>query len=252
MSVGFGLVPYGIGDWGSEGTVIPDTGSIGIQSTAPVVDSGVVPTGGAVIVGSAPSVIVIGSAKIPGSGALGLVGHAPSLLQDYRIVPAANDLILAGGLPDIDISSVITVPTGSASIVGAAPLAVVGTIVQPGAADLSLVGQSPEQDSAITPATANVLVQGHAPGVAQSEVITPSGATVIIGGIPSVVVRGSAKTPGTVALSLVGHAPEIAQSRVITPPSGALVLGGNAPIIKNPNWVTIDDSQTPNWQLIAA
>lgn len=252
MSVGYGLVPYGIGDWGSENTVIPDTGNLSIQSTAPVVDSGVIPTGGAVLIGSAPSVVVVERVKTPGSGSLGLVGHAPSLLQDFRIVPAANDLVLVGGLPDLDISSVITVPTQALSIVGAAPVAVVGQVAQPGTGALNVIGQAPGQDVSIIPGSVSLNLQGNAPGVAQSEVITPSGSAAIVGGIPSVVVEGSVKVPGTAALSIVGIAPGIAQSLVITPPSGALTVAGNAPIIDSPNWVIIDDSQTPNWQLIAA
>jgi hypothetical protein len=31
-----------------------------------------------------------------------------------------------------------------------------------------------------------------------------------------------------------------------------LSLVGSAPVLKNPNWVNIDDSQTANWVAVAA
>ena len=117
---------------------------------------------------------------------------------------------------------------------------------------MSTVGHLPIQDYGIPTQTGAIGITGNAPGVAESEVITPTGGAVIVGGIPSVVVRGSVKTPITAALTLVGAAPKVSQSRVITPPTGAIAITGSAPIINNPNWVNIDDSQTPNWQLIAA
>ena len=252
MSVGYGLVPYGIGGWGSEGVVIPDAGNLSVQSAAPVVDSGVIPTGGAVITGSAPVVLVVGNVKQPGSGQVSTVGHLPSILIDYRVQPAANDAVLQGYPIDIELSSVITPATGVVSLTGVAPTVAEGRLAFPGTGSLTAAGQTPEQDSSITPAGASLSLVGAAPGVAQSEVITPTGGAVIIGGIPGVVVQGSVKTPGTASLSLVGAAPTVAQSRIITPSTGSLSLSGNTPIINNPNWVTINDNQTPNWTLIAA
>jgi hypothetical protein len=35
---------------------------------------------------------------------------------------------------------------------------------------------------------------------------------------------------------------------VARPGSGALTLVGAAPVIKNPNWIPINDNQTANWQ----
>jgi hypothetical protein len=263
VAAGYGITPYGIGDWGSENTVIPDTNSLSIQTTAPVVDSGVIPTGGAVLVGSAPSVVIFERIKIPGSAVLGIVGHAPTVLQNFRITPAANDSILVGAAPEIDLSTIITPSTATVSVVGAASTAVIGQIAQPGTGALNILGHAPEQDFSLTPGSASVNLQGDVPGVAQSEVITPSGLVSIIGGIPSVVVQGSVRVPGVASVSLVGFAPTVTQSLVLTPSSGVLVIVGIAPIIDSPNWVIIDDSQTPrwtdisdtqtpNWQLIAA
>ena len=67
MSVGYGIVPYGIGDWGSLYTVIPDTGAISSQGNAPIVDTGVVPTGETLLIGSAPVVVIIERVKTPGT-----------------------------------------------------------------------------------------------------------------------------------------------------------------------------------------
>jgi hypothetical protein len=67
-----------------------------------------------------------------------------------------------------------------------------------------------------------------------------------------VIIRGQIRIPSTRALSLVGQIPGVAQSKLITPPTGQLVLVGGTPIIKNPNWVNIDDSQTANWVAVAA
>jgi hypothetical protein len=46
--------------------------------------------------------------------------------------------------------------------------------------------------------------------------------------------------------------PAVAQSKVIRPAAGQLNLVGSAPVLKNPNWVNIDDSQTANWVAVAA
>jgi hypothetical protein len=48
----------------------------------------------------------------------------------------------------------------------------------------------------------------------------------------------------------VGVAPGVAVSKVITPSTGQLVLVTSRPIIQNPNWVNINDSQIPNWSSI--
>jgi len=85
------------------------------------------------------------------------------------------------------------------------------------------------------------------PGVAEGQVVTPTGGAVVVGSAPVVLVSGLVKTPATATLDLFGRIPTVAQSRVIRPPSGQLVLVGGVPVLKNPNWVSIDDSQTPNW-----
>jgi hypothetical protein len=58
--------------------------------------------------------------------------------------------------------------------------------------------------------------------------------------------------PGTGSASFVGSVPGTATSKVITPPTRAVAIVGFSPTLQNPNWVIIDDSQTPNWQPVAA
>jgi hypothetical protein len=96
------------------------------------------------------------------------------------------------------------------------------------------------------------MFQGHAPSLVREEVVTPTGGAVLIGSAPVVIVRESVKTPGSGAVNILGFVPDVTQSRVITPASGNLFLVGSAPVLKNPNWVNIDDSQTANWVAVAA
>jgi hypothetical protein len=70
MAVGYGLTPYGAGDWGSESSFVPGVGALSIQSEAPIVHTGIIPSGGAVLIGSAPVVVVIERVKTPGAGAV--------------------------------------------------------------------------------------------------------------------------------------------------------------------------------------
>jgi hypothetical protein len=215
VAAGYGITPYGIGDWGSENTVIPDTNSLSIQTTAPVVDSGVIPTGGAVLVGSAPSVVIFERIKIPGSAVLGIVGHAPTVLQNFRITPAANDSILVGGqlqkliyLPllrhpqrryqwleqrqqhthQVCIFCYISNIYRCGILAGVAPLSVVGDIFQPGRV-CKCSWPNAETATTYTPGTGSINVQGHAPSLVREEVVTPTGGAVLIGSAPVVIVR---------------------------------------------------------------
>jgi hypothetical protein len=79
VAAGYGLTPYGIGDWGSENSFVPGVGTLSIQSQPPIVQTGIIPSGGAVLIGSAPVVIVIERVKTPGTGVLGFVGELPQL-----------------------------------------------------------------------------------------------------------------------------------------------------------------------------
>jgi hypothetical protein len=164
VAAGYGITPYGIGDWGSENSFVPGVGALSIQSQPPIVQTGIIPSGGAVLIGSAPVVIVIERVKTPGTGVLGFVGELPQLRIDFFATPAANDAVITG----------------------------------------------------------------HAPSLAFSSISQ------------------------TLAVNILGRVPAVAQSKVITPAAGQLNLVGSAPVLKNPNWVNIDDSQTANWVAVAA
>ena len=77
MAAGYGLVPYSEGDWGSESSFVPGSGSLSAQSDAPNVNTGIIPTGGATIIGSAPVVAVIERVKTPDSAAVAIASEAP-------------------------------------------------------------------------------------------------------------------------------------------------------------------------------
>jgi hypothetical protein len=83
VAAGYGITPYGIGDWGSENSFVPGVGALSIQSQPPIVQTGIIPSGGAVLIGSAPVVIVIERVKTPGTGVLGFVGELPQLRIDF-------------------------------------------------------------------------------------------------------------------------------------------------------------------------
>ena len=51
MAAGYGITPYGIGDWGSENSFVPGVGALSIQSQPPIVQTGIIPSGGAVLIG---------------------------------------------------------------------------------------------------------------------------------------------------------------------------------------------------------
>ena len=312
MAAGYGVTPYGEGDWGSENSFVPGVGTLSIQSEPPIVQTGIIPSGGAVLVGSAPVVIVVERVKTPDTAVVALAGQVPEVRTDFFIQPAANDAVITGFAPEGEQSAVLNPPTGAVSLVGAAPSLAVAIVVDtgaldlvgqtpeqgesvipsvgavvlagaapslgftiepavgsitaagvapivvdeqvriPGTADLDLVGQAPRLDSGVVPGVGSLVAAGFAPDVSQGEVVTPTGGAVLIGSAPVVIVRESVKTPLTRALVLVGQIPGVAQSKVITPPTGQLVLVGSAPVLKNPNWVNIDDSQTANWVAVAA
>jgi hypothetical protein len=117
---------------------------------------------------------------------------------------------------------------------------------------LNLAGVAPSLALTVVVPSGSLNVLGFAPQLTENKIVTPTGGTTVLGSAPSVVVAGKIFVPATGSLSIVGSAPSVPISRVITPPTRALVLLGSAPTLQNPNWVIIDDSQTPNWQPIAA
>jgi hypothetical protein len=102
VSAGYGLTPYGEGDWGSENSFVPSAGLVSIQSEAPSVNTGIIPSGGAVLIGSAPVVAVIERVKTPGAGAVGIVGAAPTAQFAFAITTGAPQaLSIVGAAPTV-------------------------------------------------------------------------------------------------------------------------------------------------------
>jgi hypothetical protein len=96
VSAGYGITPYGIGDWGSENSFVPGVGALSIQSQPPIVQTGIIPSGGAVLIGSAPVVIVIERVKTPGTGVLGFVGELPQLSSGTTYTPGTGSINVQG------------------------------------------------------------------------------------------------------------------------------------------------------------
>jgi hypothetical protein len=142
VAAGYGLTPYGIGDWGSENSFVPGVGTLSIQSQPPIVQTGIIPSGGAVLIGSAPVVVVIERVKTPGTGVLGFVGELPQLRVDFFATPAANDAVITGHAPSLAFSSVSQTFTGAASLAGVVPTGSVNAVRIPQALSLSLVGEN--------------------------------------------------------------------------------------------------------------
>ena len=183
-----------------------------------------------------------------GRGTWGSYGWGVGIL----ITPDAGAVVSAGSAPFIDAG--IPVPSGTATIQGYAPVISAQAIITPNTGAITATGEIPTSVYGFVtqPTPAALVATGQLPIIQRTAILTPTGGVAIVGSVPSVVVAGTVKVPGTVALSLVGAAPTIATSIVITPAKGTLMLAGSAPVISNPNWTNINDSQTPNWVPVAA
>jgi hypothetical protein len=78
---------------------IPGVGSINVVGIAPSVVGGkvITPTGTALLLGSAPSIVVSGNVDTPAVGSLTLVGIAPLPVISRVITPPKGTLSLVGG-----------------------------------------------------------------------------------------------------------------------------------------------------------
>ena len=217
MAAGYGLVPYGEGDWGSENSFVPGTGSLSIQSEAPNVNTGIIPSGGAVIVGSAPVVVIVERIKTPGSESLSLVGAAPTTQIAFSITAGdPQNLSIVGAAPTVipATSTLITPPSGSITFDhswglgswdgdggwGAAnqfPTLISGTIIVPNTGSLSIVGAAPGRvDGAlITPNTGALAVSGIAPFTLTDFRLQPAANDAVISGnVPEIAFSSVSQT----------------------------------------------------------
>ena len=140
------------------------------------------------------------------------------------------------------------------NLVGNAPL--LNTLITPAVGNLGLNGIAPSlvetTDRDVTPDGAVLALAGTVPQVAISTVITPSVGSLSLAGIASSTLQGLVVQPAVGTLTIVGISPAIAQSMILTPPTGILTLVGKTVTIVNPNWIIINNTQTPNWVRIAA
>jgi hypothetical protein len=112
MSAGWGIVPYGSGDWGSLNTIIPETGGVTTQhgwgtgvwngsfgwgepdlNTSPGVARGTIitPATGAVSIAGAAPAVALTRFVTPSTGSLSLAGVAPTVRRAFFITPAVYE-----------------------------------------------------------------------------------------------------------------------------------------------------------------
>jgi hypothetical protein len=67
MAAGWGIVPYGAADWGSEGALLPGEGSLALTGQAPELLSGTViqPDAGSLTASGAAPTVITGSCCRP-------------------------------------------------------------------------------------------------------------------------------------------------------------------------------------------
>jgi hypothetical protein len=195
-----------------------------------------------------PSVVVSGNVVVPNVGQVVITGIAPEIVQQDNIFkePLTGPLSIASEAPIIGFG--IVTPSGAIVATGIAPRTDNARI--PGTVDLTATGIAPRTDSARIPGVGSINVVGIAPSVVGGKVITPTGTALLLGSAPSIVVSGNVDTPAVGTLTLVGIAPLSVVSKVITPARGTLTLVGGTVTLSNPNWGTIDTSQTPGWGTI--
>jgi hypothetical protein len=93
MALGWGVVPYGTGDWGSEGAIIPGAGSVALTGQAPELLSGTViqPDAGSLTASGAAPTVITGVVVGPGAGAVAFTGAVPTLLEGKVCYPRRRD-----------------------------------------------------------------------------------------------------------------------------------------------------------------
>ena len=74
MALGWGVVPYGTGDWGSEGAIIPGAGSVALTGQAPQLKTEIFikPDAGSLTATGAAPTLITGAVVGPGAGRLHL------------------------------------------------------------------------------------------------------------------------------------------------------------------------------------
>jgi hypothetical protein len=144
---------------------IPATNDAVFVGHAPnvVQDALVTPTGGSVIVGSAPVIAVTGITKVPGTASLNIVDNAPEIATQV-FVPTGT-INIASDQPFAFEGSFVNTVVGAASFVGHAPSLLGGFVSNPGSQSLAIVGSIPKTAFTITPVTGTLSIVGTTSGV---------------------------------------------------------------------------------------
>lgn len=117
-------------------------GSVGINGTASFKAVGLITPGtGSLALSGIVAVIGGASASLStGSGALAIVGAAPTLTQQYMVTPLAGALAVLGVVPSLERRDSITPPAGVLTLTGVAPTALLASIVMPNVGGLEMAG----------------------------------------------------------------------------------------------------------------
>jgi hypothetical protein len=93
MAAGWGIVPYGAADWGSEGALLPGEGTLALTGQAPELLSGTViqPDAGTLTASGAAPTAITGVVVGPGAGAVAFTGAVPTLLEGKVCYPRRRD-----------------------------------------------------------------------------------------------------------------------------------------------------------------
>jgi hypothetical protein len=250
---GWGFGPWGIGEWGTDDTNIDTvTGTISFTGYAPsaVYSNVVVPTGGIAVVGSAPSVVSTSAVITPDTGFIEATGQTPFL--GLGVVTSTGAIQFTGQQGSLVRTQICTGDTGTVILTGQAPTSVIGRFSVPATGTAQIINIEPFLGSGIVTATGTINITGRVPEVVGGSIKVPTGAAVVAGSVPSIVVSGRVITIPGGGATLSSVAPSAVISRVITTPKGSLTLVGGTATLSNPNWNTIDTSQTPGWVQIAA
>ena len=154
-----------LGSFPTANAVTPASNDAVFVGYAPsVVEAALVtPTGGSVLIGSAPVLVVTGVTKVPDAGVVSTLGQAP--LLNLSITPDTVDLGLFGDVPTASEGSFVNTVTGTASLAGNIPSILGGAVSNPGAGALAIVGSVPKSAFTITPGTAVLTLVSTTPGV---------------------------------------------------------------------------------------
>jgi hypothetical protein len=121
MALGWGVVPYGTGDWGSEGAIIPGAGSVAFTGQAPQLKTEIFiqPDAGSLTATGAAPTLITGAVVGPGAGAVAFTGAVPTLLEGKVFVPGAGTLTLTG--QQVGQALTVTPAANALSITGQNP-----------------------------------------------------------------------------------------------------------------------------------